>query len=227
MLHTLKVMRVSYPDIRIPQWQGRRLRGFFGAEQENTLLHNHFPDSRTVYRYPLVQYKVLGGVPTIVAIEEGISAVYPLVMERETLLLGEREYPRGNLRFDLRKERMGDCAGPRQYRFVSPWFALNQDNFRAYQTADGEERAALLNRILLGNILSMAKGLGVTVEEKLELHAELHSGTVPFKGETMRVFWGGFTVNYILPDLFGLGKSISRGFGAIRSESGVNGDGSR
>ena len=218
MTRTLRIMRVSYPDIQIPPWQGRRLRGFFGAAQENSLLHNHQPDGSMVYRYPLIQYKILRGVPTIVAIEEGISAVYPLVMERETLLLGEREYPRGSLKFDLRKETVGDCSDLKHYRFLSPWFALNQENYRSYHSTDRKGQEELLNRIILGNILSLAKGLNVTVEGKLEPHAVLRSGTVFFKGETMLVFRGSFTVNYNLPDLVGIGKSISRGFGVLQQE---------
>ena len=216
MTKTIKVMRVSYPDIRVPQWQGRRLRGFFGAEQEaGSLLHNHGADG-PVYRYPLVQYKVLGGVPTVLAAEEGIPLAYPLVMEREHITLGEQTFERGELRFDLRKETLGDCEEARAYRFLSPWFALNQENHRVWQESAPEERNTLLERILVGNILSFAKGFGLTVENRLRVSAELESNRSRFKDGQIVSFRGGFTVNYKLPDLFGLGKSVSRGFGAVR-----------
>lgn len=224
MTTTIKIMRVSYPDIRVPQWQGRRLRGFFSASQETgSLLHNHGGDG-PVYRYPLVQYKVLGGIPTVLAAEEGIPAVYPLVMERETLALGEQTYERGELRFDLRKESVGDCPEERKYRFVSPWFALNQENYRIWQSSSPEEQTELLERILTGNILSFAKGFGLTAENRLRVTASLKSNRSRFKDGQIVSFRGGFTVNYALPDLFGLGKSVSRGFGALRRvyESGKN-----
>ena len=216
MTKTIKVMRVSYPDLHVPQWQGRRLRGFFGAEQEaGSLLHNHGA-AGPMYRYPLVQYKVLGGIPTVLAAEEGIPLVYPLVMERERLTLGEESFERGELRFDLRKETMGDCTQARTYRFLSPWFALNQENHRVWQGSAPEERRALLERILAGNILSFAKGFHLTVENQLRVSAELESNRSRFKDGQIVSFRGSFSVNYMLPDLFGLGKSVSRGFGAVR-----------
>ena len=208
-------MRVSYPDIQVPQWQGRRLRGFFGSNQDaGSLLHNHEKDG-VAYRYPLVQYKVIHGTPTIVAIEDGISAVYPLVMERETLHLGDQEYDCGKIVFDLHKDIIGDRKDARSYRFLSPWFALNQGNYRTYQASSQEERTLLLEKILVGNVLSLAKGLGITVETQLYASCQLRSGTVQFKGETVTSFWGTFRINYDLPELCGIGKSISRGFGTV------------
>ena len=46
--------------------------------------------------------------------------------------------------------------------------------------------------------------------------AKLESGTERFKEGTVSVFWGSFSVNYMLPNLFGLGRSISRGFGTVK-----------
>lgn len=215
MRRELKIMRVSYPDIQVPQWQGRRLRGFFGSGQDaGSVLHNHEKDG-VAYRYPLVQYKVIHGTPTIVAIEDGISAIYPLVMERETLRLGDQEYDCGKIVFDLRKDSIGDRKDFRSYRFRSPWFALNQENYKTYLISSQEEKERLLERILVGNVLSLTKGLGVTVETQLQSSCQLRGGTSEFKGETVLSFWGTFCINYDLPDLCGIGKSISRGFGAI------------
>ena len=214
-------MRVSYPDIKVPQWQGRRLRGFFGSGREaDSLLHNHGSEG-VQYRYPLVQYKVIQQVPTIVAIEEGIPAVYPLVMESETLRLGNQEYPCGTVRFDLRQDTVGDRPDFCEYRFLSPWFALNQTNYHLYQNSSADEKNSLLQKILIGNILSLAKGLHTTVEFPLHVDCQLRSGTVRFKNEMVTAFWGDFRVNYNLPDLFGIGKSISRGFGSIKRCNGL------
>ena len=215
MRREFKIMRVSYPDIQIPQWQGRCLRGFFGSERiAGSLLHNHKTEG-VAYRYPLVQYKVIHGTPTIVAIEDGISEIYPLVMERETLRLGDQEYNCGKIIFDLRKDSVGDRKDPRSYRFLSPWFALNQENYQTYLTSSQEGKERLLERILVGNVLSLTKGLGVTVETQLQSSCQLRGGTSEFKGETVLSFRGTFCINYDLPDLCGIGKSISRGFGTI------------
>jgi hypothetical protein len=36
------------------------------------------------------------------------------------------------------------------------------------------------------------------------------------KDVNVMAFIGGFTVNFIIPDYLGIGKSVSRGFGAVR-----------
>lgn len=203
MRRAVKVMRVSYPDIRIPQWQGRKLRGFFGLEgKEESLLHNHTEDGNSVYRYPLVQYKVIRGVPTILAMEEGIPAIYPLVMEQDSLRLGDQILPCGNIEFDLRNEMIGDRETVIQYRFISPWFALNQNNYRAYQHAGPEEQKELLTKIMTGNILSLAKGMDLTVENRLTVTTDVRNERALFKNDMVAAFWGrrGTGFNQLIPD---------------------------
>lgn len=217
MLKKIRMMRVSYPDIRVPQWQGRKLRGFFAADGgEGSLLHNHGEGGRSIYRYPLVQYKIVRGVPTVVAAEAGISQVYPLVMDRQTLCLGDQRFPRGHMQIDLSEARVGDTPSPLRYRFCAPWFGLNQDNYALYRQADENARKELLVRVLAGNLLSLSKGLDVTVERRLCVSASLRERLVRFKEETVLGFVGEFSVNYAIPPLLGLGKSVSRGFGVTR-----------
>lgn len=217
MQRKIRIMRASYPDIQAPQWEGRRLRGFFAAgQEEGSLLHNHGEKGRELYRYPLVQYKVLRRVPTVVALEEGIPEVYPLVMERQELRLGDRVCPCGHLEIALSEGTVGDAAETFRYRFLSPWFGLNQENYRRYQEADEEEKKQLLRRVLTGNLLSLSKGLGITVQRRLEAEPRLEERAVRFKEETVMGFVGEFSANFLIPDLLGLGKSVSRGFGAVK-----------
>jgi len=52
-----------------------KLRGFFAAEFSNfVLLHQH-NGSRLIYRYPLIQYKILNGIPLILSIEKGVDVL--------------------------------------------------------------------------------------------------------------------------------------------------------
>lgn len=217
MQKELRIMRVTYPDIQVPQWQGRKLRGFFASDMEpGSFLHNHGKSGLELYRYPLVQYKIVGRTPTVLAIEEGIREVHPLVMNQQELLLGTHRYPCGQVNIDLRTETIGDTAKPQSYRFCSPWFGLNQSNYRSYVQASTGERQAILSRVLVGNLLSLAKGLGLRVENRLEVQLQLNDRPVRFKDEVVLGFLGTFSVNYLIPDLFGIGKSVSRGFGNAR-----------
>lgn len=217
MQKKLRVMRVTYPDIQVPQWQGRKLRGFFASGMEpGSLLHNHGESGSELYRYPLVQYKIVGRTPTVLAIEEGIRAIHPLVMDQQELLLGDCRYPCGHVNIDLSTELIGDTAKLQSYRFRSPWFGLNQKNYRQYE--ETENKQELLEGILVGNLLSMAKGLGVIVEGHLTVQARLQERRIRFKEELMLGFAGEFSANFLVPDLFGIGKSVSRGFGSVQKQ---------
>ncbi len=216
MQKTISVLQASYPDIHVPQWEGRRLRGFFASGQaEGSFLHNHGDRGRDLYRYPLVQYKIVDGMPVILAIEDGIPALEPVILGRECLTLGNQTYPRGELRLELKNCLLGDTEEPYHYRFCSPWFGLNQDNYRRYAQMGPGDRKALLERVLIGNLLSLSKGLGVTAERRLQVEAALEEVPMRFKNETILGFGGRFSMNFLIPDLLGLGKSVSRGFGVV------------
>ena len=107
------------------------------------------------------------------------------------------------------------------YEFVSPWIGLNQDNFRRYGDADSSDQAEknqLLKKVIIGNILSMSKYLDYRLSEdqKIKTEHKLKEKKVNLKGKIMTGFSGIFKTNFLIPDYLGIGKSVSRGFGAVR-----------
>jgi hypothetical protein len=78
------------------------------------------------------------------------------------------------------------------------------------------ERNAFLARTMIGNLLSFSKSIGYTVPERLSCGVSVRPEKVSVKGVHLMAFTGSFQVNFMMPDLFGLGKSVSRGFGAVR-----------
>ena len=103
------------------------------------------------------------------------------------------------------------------YRFLTPWLALNQNNARRYRTLSKDiDRCRLLERILVGNCLSFAKSFRHTVTLRLQADcSKLRPVYRNLKGITMQGFMGLFSVNFLLPDRVGIGKSVSRGFGTV------------
>ena len=75
-----------------------------------------------------------------------------------------------------------------------------------------------LKRLIIGNILSFAKGIDWWIEEEIVIEAKLEEISVKFKNEAMIGFKGYFYSNIYLPEFIGLGKSTSRGFGTISRE---------
>ena len=69
---------------------------------------------------------------------------------------------------------------------------------------------------MIGNIIAVSKGLSYVVDREIKLDAELVEVRSPFKGQEITTFNGEFIVNFNIPDLLGIGKSVSRGFGTIK-----------
>ncbi|MCI8516117.1 MAG: CRISPR-associated endonuclease Cas6 [Hungatella sp.] len=217
MIKQIRVMTAVYKNIRLSPSEAKNIRGFFAdLDYTDSCLHNHKESGEQIYRYPLVQYKVAGGHPTIVAVEEGIRSIHPHLMGQTRMTLGEKTYTDMALDIRLAQRPVGDSRGLRQYRFLTPWLALNQNNYERYKGGSQEEQAALLSKILAGNILSMCKGFGVTIENRLTVTHELSPVSVWYKGKKMEGFRGSFQVNCCIPDLCGIGKGTARGFGTVK-----------
>ena len=76
----------------------------------------------------------------------------------------------------------------------------------------------MLERVLVGNCLSLAKAFGLWVGTRLTADARrLRPRTCRFKDQPMVGFDGPFRVNFHLPSGIGIGKSVSRGFGTVKA----------
>jgi hypothetical protein len=62
----------------------------------------------------------------------------------------------------------------------------------------------------------MSKSIGYQVPEKIRCYTELKSRSSSLKGNEIIAFTGSFVTNFLIPDYFGLGKSVSRGFGTVK-----------
>ena len=88
MIKKIRVMTAIYKNIHLPVSEAKSVRGFFAdLDYGDSCLHNHREDGQEIYRYPLVQYKVVGGHPVVVAIEEGIRSIHPHLMEQTQMTL--------------------------------------------------------------------------------------------------------------------------------------------
>ena len=197
--------------------QAYHLRGFFGRTfPEFSLLHNHKADGSRIQKYPLVQYKILGNKAYIIGINEGAKLLPILPENIHIITLGSTRYPITHREIVSNTQFIGVTRYPIYYQFITPWLALNPKNYRKYDsTYDWKEKKRLLNSILVGNCLSLAKGLGIFVPFKLFSHTHLDLVPVNFKNTQLKGFSGRFKINFQLPDLIGIGKGVSRGFGTI------------
>ena len=206
--------------VEMTRVQGKSIRGAIAGQfLEERLLHQHREDGSVEYRYPLVQYKRLGRECIIVGLGCGAELITDLPMVQEEFELERMSCRLLSREMIVREVKVTVRDQPVSYSLLTPWLALNEENYARYRAGSLVERKRLLERILIGNILSMSKGLGYVVTEKIEvsrLDVYPVRTSVRLKGVEMTGFKGTFAVNFELPDLIGLGKSVSRGFGTVR-----------
>lgn len=217
----LPLTTITLPEIALRTRDAHKLRGFFGEvfREHSPLLHNHYADGTFRQRYPLVQYKVLGRVPTLVGLGEGAELLVQLFLRIRELDIDGYRYP--VLAKHIRHEQapVGPSDELHRYRFETLWMALNQENYREYTTLDTAARRQQLSRILKNNLLAFLKAAGAYAPDMPRLMVSLNlreEATTQFKNQTMLGFTGEFVVNAHLPDGVGLGKSVARGFGTVR-----------
>lgn len=217
-MHTTLFCTLRFPELRLRTSDAHKLRGYFGNlfRERSPLLHNHFEEGGLRYAYPLVQYKVVRRTPMLIGLEEGAKLLVELFTQIKKMDIGGEVYPVGEKQIEFQTCPVGVEDALYTYRFETLWMGLNQKNHLRYQELPQEERPALLNKILVGNILTLFKGIEHHTEKRVLVTTKLHEKQTQFKGKRMLAFRGSFTTNALLPRYVGLGKSPARGFGAIR-----------
>lgn len=203
-------------DLAVDTADATRVRGFLGQRWKSiTTLHQHAPDGGLIYRHPLIQTKVIDGEIVITGLAEGAMILEVLPNPRR-LNLGRRYVEIVEEERENGVVFVGPTTNPTEYSFVTAWLPLNQTNVVKYLRASPNDRRDLLSRILIGNILSFSKGIQLNVGTRLDAEnnlVEAASGNP--KGIELLGFTGTCAINFCLPDLWGIGKFSSRGFGTL------------
>lgn len=199
----------------ITQFRGAIIHAVQG---ENALLfHNHQDDSFR-YAYPLIQYKRIQRKAAIVCVKEGTEEIGKFFANANfDIKLGQK-----SVRLEIESIR------PQQpiiqvwdsdfSYYLRHWLPLNQENYQKYvQTESLSDKIHLLEKILIGNMLSFCKGMDIVIEKEIKCCiTQLDEPEVTrFKGVPIMSFGGTFKTNLSLPDYIGLGKGASIGHGVV------------
>lgn len=185
---------------------------------DNMCLHNHIGEGLR-YGYPLVQYKSLNGKAAVVAVGDiGDYLEHELSCGSYTLRIGKREEVFEVAEVTKKRYLLKIDDAPKHYS-ISGYLPLTDKNYAQYKSLVAlTDKICFIENVLVGNILSFLKGIGVHVEERL--HIAL-TGIEPvedsvYKGISFKTYNLRFVSNIELPDNVGLGKSASVGHGTLK-----------
>lgn len=202
----------------IPQFRGAVISTV--GRDNNLLFHNHKGDGFR-YSYPLIQYKRLRGKAAIVCMGDGVDAVRALLCkEQAVIVLSDRHL----LNLAVGKVVIQNCCfavcPECIYEYgLRRWLPFNSENYQRYCSIQNlSDRIEMLERIVIGNVLSMAGGLNMFVDKRIVAKITSireYPRTIQFKGVKMVAFDVIFLTNIELPENVGLGKGCSIGFGVV------------
>lgn len=205
---------ISYKEI--PLFRGAVLNSL--GDRANLLYHNHTSDNTFRYSYPLIQYKRLGGKAALVCIEEGADIIGQFFSENTGHLhIGERTVKCNVAKMTPAKIYVQIWKTSFRYH-ITRWLPLNTKNYLHYQKLEGmKDKVSLLEGILKANLLSMLKGLGIYIEEEINVSiTNLSDSYIVYnKRVAMMAFNVDFICNLSIPKNIGIGKNASIGYGVI------------
>ncbi|MDI6782186.1 MAG: hypothetical protein QME49_08810 [bacterium] len=137
--HSILKLRFDRPLDRVVEVKDLRgaVANLYPAEH---LLHQHREDGKVIYCYPLVQYKIIDGECLLAGFKEGAKLLTNLDLAAKTLLLGKQRYTIITKELEFHQISIGITDVLWQYRFLTPWLALNQKNYQEWQTLSKDEK---------------------------------------------------------------------------------------
>ncbi|MBZ5857559.1 CRISPR-associated endonuclease Cas6 [Flavihumibacter profundi] len=216
----LRVLVVRF-DQRMEVWQTPAFRAAIIEKvgRKHVAFSHHVSDEELLYRYPLIQYKTIQNQPAIVCLGDGVEEIHKFFQKQSwTIEIGEETMDLKIEKLDLNSFTLNVWEKEFTYTIRS-WIGLNSNNLKQFNSMTNEsDKLSFLERILIGNILSFAKGVEWTVDKPIKVHIRKidNQRMVPYKENRMLNFDLEFTTNVFLPAFIGLGKGSSRGFGVIK-----------
>jgi hypothetical protein len=219
-LGNLKILLVSF-NVEL---NFNHIPAFRGAMVESvgrhlTLFHNHVGDNFR-YKYPLIQYKNFKKKATLLCVNEGLEEVQKFFLKKDWEIHFNYEPTKLSImNMSINDYEVYMDNKPKFEYTLTKWLALNQENYKLYQGMDSlADKVFFLEKILIGNLLSMFKGVGITVTEDILLKISdiEKEEKVYFKGQKILSFNIVFKSNIFLPNYIGLGKGTSIGYGIVK-----------
>lgn len=192
--------------------------------REHQLFHNHL-ETGFNYQYPLIQYKSIHRRPAFFCVGPGVDEIHHFFGLRNWSVEVHGEKLDLQIhKLDLNTFNLNVWDKTFAYS-IRDWLALNAENYKRFQDTPGlADRIRLMEKLLVGNILSFAKGVDWHIQDEVRVQIDelKNQKMIRYKGVPLMAFDVSFRSNVFLPNYVGLGKSASHGFGVVSLNSKSN-----
>ncbi len=213
----LKLFTLTLEPVNPVQFSLSEFRSYLsGKLGEYTTLHKDQAGD-FIHRYPVVQCKQIKNMFIVIGISQGAEFLYRRTAGHQQIADGNNTCTILERDTSLRQEEFGISDAMYTYEFLTPWLALNQQNAKKFYDLKGKpDRDAFMLGILEGNLATLAKSLDYKSPVPISCEARLKFRIDRIERENVIVFLGKFRTTLRIPDYFGIGQSVSQGFGTIR-----------
>jgi hypothetical protein len=194
------------------------LRTFFNRQSAGDTTIPEQSSAVHIHRYPVIQCKQVKNRLIVIGIGQGADHLLALSLRGRELLLGENTCTIVERDQEIRNETIDISDALQRYEFLTPWLALNQQNAKKFYDLKGKpERDAFMQKLLTSALSTFAKSIDCDLRAPLICRSKVRFRRERIHDENVMVFYGTFETNLRIPDYLGIGQSISKGFGTIRS----------
>ncbi len=210
-------LRWERPLIGQANQRTRQLRGALGnAFREDTRFHQHDENGKVLYRYPPIQYRWYKGYGVIVGWESGAETLLNLPWLDLELQFNHDRVIVTDALINTQQARFAVSDILLYYHLVSPILLFSQKNFYNYKTFDPSKQHIERERLLIANLLSGFRGLGIHFPTNLyAVFNQINYCKCHYKGQELLGITGEFACNALLPSGFAFGHAVSHGYGWI------------
>ncbi|MDP3395345.1 MAG: CRISPR-associated endonuclease Cas6 [Methanoregula sp.] len=213
----LKKFTLTLEPVDPLQFSITETRAYFTVKLEEYTVLNKSNDTTFIYRYPAVQCKQIKNTIIIIGISQGAALLEELSYARSEMVSGKNTCTILERDAVIQNEEFGISDTTHMYEFLTPWLALNQQNAKKFYDLKGKpERDAFIQKILIGNLETLAKSLDFKTPLPIICKAKIRFRIDWMGRENVMVFLGKFKTNLRIPDYFGIGQSVLQGFGTIK-----------
>lgn len=219
----VKLLQIRF-DKKLQSYDLRRFRAAIIEKTKRRIstFHNHYDDGRAIYRYPLVQYKIMNKKPLLVCFAEATDDIHHLLRHDDyQLTIGNKL-----VAFEIEEaklQRYPICVSDKLYNYtMRHYIGLNQDNYSIYKGIDGYvQRIEFIEELLLKHLKIFARAMNVEGVEALKVSIVdyISDKYIEYKKVFHLTFTLDFKTNLTIPDYTGIGKGVSIGFGTVLSKN--------